>query len=216
MKLLRHVSNAIPQSVTQRRLTMDELKALARLINDSVEEIERSCNARNVSFPSLSEKFTPENEAARADPVVVQAAGHITAAASQLIALARPAPATLFTKSIQLHSLTAVLPCIAQISRHIMQFHVPSALGFIVEAKFVEILRPTGSKGSHVNEIARKAKVNANKLGKYYIMARAFRARYKILTHSSFSQRAAFDYLPRNASSLRSRQTFLQIIVSLH
>lgn len=80
---------------------MDELKALAKLINDSVEQIEGSCKARNVIFPSLSEKFTPESEAARADSVMLQATGNITAAASQLISLARPAPLTILTKSIQ-------------------------------------------------------------------------------------------------------------------
>lgn len=80
---------------------MDQLKALAKLVNDSVAEIEKSCTARNVVFPSLSEPFTPESEAARADLAVVEAAGVITAAASQLIALVRPAPLTLFMRSIQ-------------------------------------------------------------------------------------------------------------------
>lgn len=46
-----------------------------------------------------------------------------------------------------------------------LQFHVASALGFAVEAKVVEILRPAESKGLHANEIAEKAKVNPNKLG---------------------------------------------------
>lgn len=86
---------------------MDELKALAKLIYDSVETIEKSCNDRNVTFPSLHEKYTPESEAARADPVVIEAAGNITAAASQLIAIARPAPVTLSTKSIQVRT-----PCL--------------------------------------------------------------------------------------------------------
>lgn len=80
---------------------MDELKALAKLVYDSVEEIEKSCKARDVSFPPLSEPFTPESEAARADVAVIQAAGNITAAASQLISLVRPAPLTLFMRSIQ-------------------------------------------------------------------------------------------------------------------
>ena len=88
---------------------MDQLKALAKLVNDSVAEIEKSCIARNVIFPSLSEPFTPESEAARADHAVIEAAGIITAAASQLIALVRPAPLTLFMRSIQVSSANLVV-----------------------------------------------------------------------------------------------------------
>ena len=79
---------------------MDELKALARLVSDSVEEIEKSCKARNVRFPSLSEPFSLGSEAARADPVVMQAAGNITGAAGQLVALVRPTPLTLLLTSV--------------------------------------------------------------------------------------------------------------------
>lgn len=88
---------------------MDELKALAKLIYDSVEDIETNCKARNVNFPSLSEKFTPESEVFRGNPAIIQATGNITAAASQLIALARPPAVTLSTKSIQVSTRTFVI-----------------------------------------------------------------------------------------------------------
>lgn len=84
---------------------MDELKALAKLVHDSVEEIEKSCKSRGVHLPSLSEPFTLESEAAKADPAFIQAAGNITAAAGQLATLVRPAPLTLFSTSIWVRDL---------------------------------------------------------------------------------------------------------------
>ena len=80
---------------------MDELKALVKLVSDSVDRIEKSCKARNVAFPSLAGTYSPESEAARLDPAVLQAAADISAATAQLSALVRPPPLTLITISRQ-------------------------------------------------------------------------------------------------------------------
>lgn len=80
---------------------MDELKALVKLVSDSVERIEKSCQARNVSFPSLNEVYSLQSEAARLDPNVLKAAADISAATAQLSALVRPPPLTLITTSRQ-------------------------------------------------------------------------------------------------------------------
>ncbi|KAI5119287.1 hypothetical protein M0805_008066 [Coniferiporia weirii] len=125
---------------------MDELKALAKLINDSVKRIEESCSARNVAFPPLSEPFSPESEAARMDPAVLQASTDIVAAAAQLTALVRPPPLSLLIKA--------------------GSFHVPSAIRLASETNTVEILREAGPNGLHADLIAGKAKVNANKLSR--------------------------------------------------
>ena len=76
---------------------MDELKALVKLVSDSVDQIEKSCKSRNVTFPSLSGPYSLQSEAARLDPTVLQAAADISAATAQLSALVRPPPLTLIT-----------------------------------------------------------------------------------------------------------------------
>lgn len=78
---------------------------------DSIKHIDESCSSRNVSFPSLDQIFTPESEAARMDPHVLQASANIVAAAAQLTAIVRPPPLTLLTQSVQVSSLNACLIC---------------------------------------------------------------------------------------------------------
>lgn len=66
-----------------------ELRALANLINDAVTQIENGCASRDQTFPLADEPFTPQSEAARMSPDVIQASTLIVAAASQLVAAAR-------------------------------------------------------------------------------------------------------------------------------
>ncbi|KAI5123841.1 hypothetical protein M0805_009133 [Coniferiporia weirii] len=125
---------------------MDELHALAKLVTDSVKQIEESCTARNVTFPPLNSTFSLESEAARMDPAVLQASANIVAAAAQLTAIVRPPTLTLWTTALA--------------------FHVPSALRLASETNTVEILREAGPQGLHVDKIAKKANTNANKLAR--------------------------------------------------
>ena len=70
-----------------------QLRALADLIVKSVDAIEASCSARDVSFPSLDESFSPESEAVRMHPDVLPNIAVAAAAAYQLYCTIR-APAT--------------------------------------------------------------------------------------------------------------------------
>ncbi|KAF8181637.1 S-adenosyl-L-methionine-dependent methyltransferase [Pholiota molesta] len=122
------------------------LRSLAALISDSISAIEQTCTAKNVEIPSLNDPFSPQTEAPLMDPAIAEAASIIIAAASQLIAMVRPAPMSLLTTS--------------------MQFHVSSALRVAVDTNVVEILREAGPQGLHVTEISARNNTDPSKLGR--------------------------------------------------
>jgi len=72
-----------------------ELKALANIIQSSVEQIEAVVSANSFTFPSPKSTFSPESEAPQMHPVIQSAGSLITSAAAQLMTLVRPAPLTL-------------------------------------------------------------------------------------------------------------------------
>lgn len=77
---------------------MDDLKALAKLINDSVNKIEEVCKAVHVPLPSLKDPF-PLGEDIRFNPVVASAVNDIVAATDHISAIVRSAPSTLLVKA---------------------------------------------------------------------------------------------------------------------
>ena len=81
--------------------TITELKALANIIQSSIEQIEEVTTANSFTFPSPDSSFTPESEAPRMDPAILSAGSLIASAAGQLITLVRPAPLTLLDISTQ-------------------------------------------------------------------------------------------------------------------
>jgi hypothetical protein len=78
-----------------------ELKALANIIQSSIEQIEEVTAANSFTFPSPDSTFSPESEAPRMHPAVQSAGSLIVSAAGQLITLVRPAPLTLLDTSTQ-------------------------------------------------------------------------------------------------------------------
>ena len=66
-----------------------ELRALANLINSSLDKMEASLVSRSQTFPSPDEPFNPATEAARMAPDVSEQVSIIVAAASQLTAAVR-------------------------------------------------------------------------------------------------------------------------------
>lgn len=80
---------------------MAELKALANIIQSSVEQIEGVVSANSFTFPSPDSKFSLESEAPRMHPAIQSAGALITSAAAQLMTLVRPAPLTLFDITMQ-------------------------------------------------------------------------------------------------------------------
>ena len=81
--------------------TIAELKALANIIQSSIEQIEQVTTANCFTFPSPDSTFSPETEAPRMHPAIQSAGSLIASAAGQLITLVRPAPLTLLDISSQ-------------------------------------------------------------------------------------------------------------------
>ena len=80
---------------------MAELKALANIIQTSIEQIEQVVTANSFTFPSPDSTFSPESEAPRMHPAIQSAGSLITSAAGQLITLVRPAPLILLDITVQ-------------------------------------------------------------------------------------------------------------------
>ena len=78
-----------------------ELKALANIIQSSIEQIEQVATANCFTFPSPDSTFSLETEAPRMHPAIQSAGSLIASAAGQLITLVRPAPLTLLDISSQ-------------------------------------------------------------------------------------------------------------------
>jgi hypothetical protein len=87
-----------------------ELKALANIIQSSVEQIEGVVSANSFTFPSPDSKFSFESEAPRMHPAIQLAGALITSAAAQLMTLVRPAPLTLVDITMQV-KLKSRPPC---------------------------------------------------------------------------------------------------------
>ncbi len=71
---------------------LEELKALANIIQSSVNDIEAALSANQLVLPSPNAPFSLESEAPRMHPSIQSAGSFITSAAAQLMAIVRPAP----------------------------------------------------------------------------------------------------------------------------
>jgi hypothetical protein len=93
----------VPNCVLLRvpRDALAELKALANIIQSSIEQIEADLSTNTLTFPSPDSTFSLESEAPRMHPDIQSAGSLITSAAAQLISLARPAQITLLEISLQ-------------------------------------------------------------------------------------------------------------------
>jgi hypothetical protein len=78
-----------------------ELKALANIIQSSIEQIEADLSTNNITLPSSDSTFSLESEAPRMHPDIQSAGSFITSAAAQLISLTRPAQITLLDVALQ-------------------------------------------------------------------------------------------------------------------
>jgi hypothetical protein len=91
--------NILLERASQNALA--ELKALANIIQSSVEQIEAAVTANSFTIPSVDSTFTVESEAPRMHPDILSAGSLITSAAAQLMTLVRPAPLTVFDIMMQ-------------------------------------------------------------------------------------------------------------------
>lgn len=122
------------------------LRALLAVISKSIDTIEESCRARGLNFPSLDEPFTVESDAARTDPTVQEASTLIAAAAYQLVATVQQPHKTIFASTIM--------------------YYLPVSLRVATETNTVEILRDAGPEGLQVKDIAKKSRVDPQKLSR--------------------------------------------------
>jgi hypothetical protein len=93
----------VPDCVLIRvsRDALAELKALANIIQSSIEQIEADLSTNTLTLPSPDSTFSLESEAPRMHPDIQSAGSLITSAAAQLISLARPAQITLLDIALQ-------------------------------------------------------------------------------------------------------------------
>ncbi|TCD71006.1 hypothetical protein EIP91_000504 [Steccherinum ochraceum] len=125
---------------------MEDLRTLGKLITDSIQLIDDSCTRRGVTFPKLEDPTTGLNDSAYDDLEVKQAVTNIVAAAAHITAIVR-----LPSDTLQSHGL---------------KNHVSSAMGVLVRGHIVEILKPYGREGLHIDEIARQSDIDKNKLAR--------------------------------------------------
>ncbi|EKM58628.1 uncharacterized protein PHACADRAFT_253095 [Phanerochaete carnosa HHB-10118-sp] len=125
---------------------LSELKALSKIIQDSISSIEASLASKNTEFPSPYTSISVESEAARMQPEVDRACALIISAAYQLINSVRSPRLTLIVVGT-LYTLSA-------------------ALGVAAAANVAEVLREAGPNGAHVIEIARASNIDPSKLAR--------------------------------------------------
>ncbi|KAH9012305.1 S-adenosyl-L-methionine-dependent methyltransferase [Lactarius hengduanensis] len=123
-----------------------ELKALANIIQSSVDDIEAAVNTNAFVLPSPNQPFNLQSEAPHMHPSIQSAGSLITSAAAQLMTLVRPAPLVVLDV--------------------VMQFHVSTAMRTAVSTHVAEILRDAGPEGLHAWEIAKPTGVHPAKLSR--------------------------------------------------
>ena len=78
-----------------------ELKALANIIQSSIQQIEEGAITNSFTFPSPDLIFSLESEAPHMHPDIQSAGSLIVSAAAQLMTLVRPAPITVIDITVQ-------------------------------------------------------------------------------------------------------------------
>ncbi|GJE87393.1 S-adenosyl-L-methionine-dependent methyltransferase [Phanerochaete sordida] len=126
--------------------SLAELRALSRIIQESIDAIDACLTTNGQEFPSPDTTLTMESEAARMASDVDRQCSLIVSAAYQLICSVRSPMASLVSVATQ--------------------YKVSAALRVALEANVVEALREAGPKGAHVSEIAKASCVDPGKLAR--------------------------------------------------
>ncbi|KAJ6501155.1 O-methyltransferase [Mycena vitilis] len=111
------------------------LRLLGELILDSIDAIEARLDAEGADFPAMADPFQPGSKAESVLLGLTATTSRIVAAASQLIAMVRSPVQTIMENSLV--------------------FHLPSCMRAAIESDMVEIVRESGNRGIHANEIAK-------------------------------------------------------------
>ena len=97
-----HLNLALTLDVSQNNAdTLSELRALSKIIQDSINVIETTTAAKDLQFPSSRTPLTMESEAARMLPEVEGACALIVAATAQLAFAVRSPLQSVITVALQ-------------------------------------------------------------------------------------------------------------------
>lgn len=159
------------------------LRALLRIIEHSIDKIEDNCRSRGLDFPLLDEPFTPENDAARLDPVVQYQTRLITAASYQLIAAVQQPQATIFSAmgTVGFPKLISNMPS----NPSLYQYYLPVSLRVAIGVHAVEILREAGPQVSYYDLSSATQSLNILLFRVY--MSKPLPARPMLIQRSSVS-----------------------------
>ncbi|KAH8978094.1 S-adenosyl-L-methionine-dependent methyltransferase [Lactarius hatsudake] len=143
-----------------------ELKALANIIQSSVNDIEAAVNTNAFVLPSSNQPFNLQSEAPHMHPSIQSAGSLITSAAAQLMTLVRPAPLVVLDVVMQVNRIAPMTA--SHFANHpgTIKFHVSTAMRTAVSTHVAEILRDAGPKGLHAWEIAKPTGVHPAKLSR--------------------------------------------------
>ncbi|KDQ60868.1 hypothetical protein JAAARDRAFT_125414 [Jaapia argillacea MUCL 33604] len=131
-------------------MTIQDLKLLRGIIDDSISKLESYYTAKSVDFPSLDGPFNsnPAAEALSSEPSVVEAVNAITAASYQLMMTARPPFLSIFDAATA-YELSACLRVAEQINA-------------------VEYLREAGPAGRDINDLAKTTGMEPTRLARIF------------------------------------------------
>ena len=136
--------NILLKRVSQNALA--EMKALANIIQSSVEQIEAAVTANSFTIYSADSTFTVESEAPRMHPDILSAGSLITSAAAQLMTLVRPAPLTVVDIMMQVRLNVILCHEVLLTTWEICKFQVSTAVRTAINMHVAEILRDAGSE----------------------------------------------------------------------
>ncbi|KAM6503651.1 S-adenosyl-L-methionine-dependent methyltransferase [Amanita muscaria] len=125
---------------------MSQIRQLLDLISKNVDALEKASAADGTRLPTLDEPFNPASESFRSNPAAAEAACIIRAAATQLDAILTPPPTALGNMFGGVIGSAALRMC--------------------TESHVTEILREAGTGGLHVDEVAVKTGIDAQKLAR--------------------------------------------------
>ncbi|KAF9261543.1 S-adenosyl-L-methionine-dependent methyltransferase [Marasmius fiardii PR-910] len=123
-----------------------QLRTILGILNKNVDILEESCKTNGTQIPDLKEPFHPDSEAFRRHEDAAEAANIIVAAAQHIAALLTPPQVSMYHEVSGVFRSAAVRVCL--------------------EGSVTEILREAGPQGLHVEVIARKTKLDSQKLSR--------------------------------------------------
>ena len=122
------------------------MKALASIIQSSIDKIEEVLTANAFVLPSSNTPFSLESEAPRMHPNIQSAGLLITSAAAQLVTLVGPAQLVIAEVMTQVNRIVPASVAHVINNTSVIKFHASTAMRTAVSTHVAEILRDAGPK----------------------------------------------------------------------